>query len=678
MADLSQYSTEELVRMREAAQARKSSEAETSSKYDLSQAKTEDLLAYKEQLERQKLQEEGRQRVKTAAAAPDEYVEVPVYGPDGAATGTTERVLKAKIDPVGRGAMTMLPFGEDIGAMSRAGATPFSEEGRAAISLEKDIMAGEREATKEMSPGAYRLGQAAAIVPQLYMPMGLAGKATGFAGKTALGALEGAGYGAAMGFGEGNTLEERLAAAKSGGIGGGIIGGALGRFAAPAEKAAAPVIPESVRAAERLGVDLPYYAVTDSPALQRATKVSESIPFAGEPVAAAREKATAQLGDAVDALVPSMTKEDAGKKIAEGIKGWMTSGVREKAKNAYDEVANLFENVNATKPLENTRNAIADIMAKRAGAKLEGTTPAIDLVLPAAKSGEGITYEGAKTLYTELRQLRSENMIKGVKDANVDRLYNALKNDVLDIAEAAGGEPARFFLQKADRQYQQMSMMREQLAKIVGKKDEAISDEKIFSNLFNAAKEGGSANNKLVQRAITVMDKNALKAFQAGILAKMGRDADGNFSPARWLGPSGINSLSPRSKAMIFKDEPKLLQALSDVTAVSERFKNLNKFGNPSGTSQSSWGVASLGAGYADPVSTLTALAGANGFTRIISKPATAQGFADWARRYENFVRNPTQQAGRLAYRAGLELNKTIAQETGKKVDVNAKLKLNP
>jgi hypothetical protein len=412
--------------------------------------------------------------------------------------------------------------------------------------------------------------------------------------------------------------------------------------------------------------------------MQRATKLSESMPFAGEPVAAAREKATTQLGDAVDALIPSTTREDAGRKIGEGIKGWMTSGVREKAKNAYDEVTGLFENVNATKPLDNTRNAIADIMAKRAGAKLEGTTPAIDLLLPAAKSGDGLTYEGAKTLYTELRQLRSENRIKGVQDANVEKLYDALKNDVLDIAEAAGGEPARFFLQKADRQYQQMSMMREQLAKIVGKKDEAISDEKIFSNLFNFSKEGGSANNKLVQRAITVMDKPSLKAFQAGVLAKMGRDAEGNFSPTRWLGPSGINSLSPRAKAMIFKDEPQLLQALNDITAVSERFKNLNKFGNPSGTSQSSWGIASLGAGYADPVSTLTALAGANGFTRIISKPATAQGFADWARRYENFVKNPTQQAGRIAYRAGLELNKTIAQETGKKVDINERLKLKP
>ena len=223
-----------------------------------------------------------------------------------------------------------------------------------------------------------------------------------------------------------------------------------------------------------------------------------------------------------------------------------------------------------------------------------------------------------------------------------------------------------------------MSLMREQLAKIVGKREEAVSDEQIFNRLFNASKEGGSANNKLVQRAITVMDKDSLKAFQAGILAKMGRDADGNFSPARWLGPSGINSLSPRSKAMIFKDEPKLLQALNDVTAVSDRFKNLNKFGNPSGTSQSVFGGMSIAGMISNPVKTLAAIAGANGFSRIMSKPATAQGFADWARRYENFVRYPTEQSGKLAYKAGQQLNRIIAEEAGKKVDVNSYLNKAP
>jgi hypothetical protein len=629
-------------------------------------------------LERQTLRAEGRRAVEESAAAPRQSVEMPSYDPMGNPIGTTEMVQRPdKYDPIGRGAMSMLPFGEDIGAMGRAGALPFTEEGRAAIARQKMIMEGEREANQEAYPGAYRLGQAAAIVPQLYLPMGLAGKGTTALGKTALGATEGALYSGVTGLGEGVTAEERLKSGALGTLVGGTLGGALGRFAAPAEKAA-PVIPESVQAAERLGVELPRYATTESPMLQRATKIAENVPFAGEAAIAARQRATDSLENAIDNLVPKMTTEESGRKIGEQIKNWMTAGVRKQADEAYTEVRSLFTNPDITAPLENTRNAIADVMAKRASAKLKGSTPAIDLVLPAAQSGEGLTYEGAKTLYTELRNLRSENMVKGVKDTNVDKLYNALKNDVLDIAEEAGGEPARFFLQKADRDYRAMSNMRDKLQKIVGKTDEAVSDEQIFTRLYNAARTGGSANNQLLQRAINVMDPQGLKSLQAGILAKMGRDAEGNFSPDRWLGPQGISGLSQRGKAMIFKDEPKLVQALNDVSEVSRRFKNLNKYGNPSGTGQTLLGGASVAGLFADPVTTLASIAGGNVFTRVMSKPATAESIANWSRRYETYVRNPTKVAGRALYEAGLPVSRALTSETGKPVDINKQLKLNP
>ena len=621
--------------------------------------------------ERQQLQAEGRRSVEESMKAEPEYIEVPEYDAAGTYIGTTRTLKPSKADPIGRGAMTMLPFGEDIGAMSRAGALPFTEAGHEAITKERMKMEGEREAAREAYPGAFQVGQAAAIVPQLYLPMGLAGKGTTALGRTGLGALEGALYGGATGFGEGVTAEERMGSAGMGALIGGGLGGALGRFAAPAERTGAAV-PESVRASERLGVDLPYYAITDSPMLQRATKIAENVPLAGEAAITARQRATTSLEEAIDNLVPKMTTEEAGQKIGGQIKNWMTVGVRKEAAEAYDEVKNLFTKADATAPLENTRNAIADVMAQRAGAKLKGSTPAIDLVLPAAQSGEGLTYEGAKTLYTELRNLRSENLIKGVKDANIDKLYNALKNDVLDIAEAAGGEPARFFLQKADREYRAMSNMRDKLQKIVGKTDEAVSDEQIFNRLYGAARTGGMANNKLLQRAISVMDPQGLKAFQAGILSKLGRDAQQNFSPDRWLGPQGISGLSQRAKAMIFKDEPELLRALNDVTEISRRFKNLNKFGNPSGSGQTILGGASLYNVFSDPISVIAGIGGGNVFTRVMSRPASARDIANWSRRYENYVKNPTRVTGEALYRAGIPVSRVFADETGQDVDVNA------
>jgi hypothetical protein len=55
-----------------------------------------------------------------------------------------------------------------------------------------------------------------------------------------------------------------------------------------------------------------------------------------------------------------------------------------------------------------------------------------------------------------------------------------------------------------------------------------------------------------------------------------------------------------------------------------------------------------------------------------MSKPASAKAFADWSRRYETFVRNPTRVTGNLAYRAGENVSRYISKETGKPVDFNA------
>ena len=641
---------------------------------DFSKMNDADLKAFIAQAsmtDRDKLRAEGRQRVLQEKPDEPDYVDVPVYGPDGAETGLTERVEKKRTGAFGAGVMSTLPFGEDIGAFTRS-----LSSGRT-MAEEKDIGEGVKQALKERDPYTYRTGQVGGFLPSLALPMGLAGRAAGFVGKTALGALEGAGYGGVMGFGEGNTLEERMAHAKRGATVGGVLGGALGRFAGETAPAAAPQVSDAVAAAERLGVELPRYATTENTILQGMTPISGAVLGARGPIIAAREKATKQLGDAVDALVPrSASVEQAGQSINEGLQNWITVQSKKDADAAYGEVRGLFENPDALTPLENTRDTIAKIMAERGEAAL-GSTPAIDTLLPAVQKNSGVTFDGAKTLYTELRNLRSENLIKGVNDANVERLYSALKQDVMNAAENAGGEPARFFLQKADAAYAKDMAVKEQLQKLVGAKGDK-ADEAVFNGLFNAAKNGGSANNKLVQQAITIMGPEQLKMFQAGILSKIGRDVDGAFSPNKWLGNQGINSLSDRAKAMIFKDEPELLKALEDVTAVSQRFKNLDKYGNPSGTSQVSAGVGMLGGLWLEPISVLTTLAGGNAFSRIMSKPDTAKSAADWARRYETYVRNPTYVTGRNVYRAGVTLNQVLSSEAGKPVDVNARLNIQP
>ena len=183
---------------------------------------------------------QGKQRAQQRMAAPEEYVDVPVYGPDGAATGATERVLKPKADPLGRGALDVLPFGADI-AMLVKGYAPGSDE----YAHEKERFGGESEAAKEAYPSGYRLGQAGSIAAQMIalrrlplpgaswgaeaLPEGAAlGEKVVQAGQRIAGAgAGGATLGGIGGLGEG-TGWERLKGAAIGAPVGALVGTGLG------------------------------------------------------------------------------------------------------------------------------------------------------------------------------------------------------------------------------------------------------------------------------------------------------------------------------------------------------------------------------------------------------------------------------------------------------------------
>ena len=183
---------------------------------------------------------QGKQRAQQRMAAPEEYVDVPVYGPDGAATGATERVLKPKADPLGRGALDVFPFGADI-AMLGKGYAPGSDE----YAHEKERFGGESEAAKEAYPSGYRLGQAGSIAAQMIalrrlplpgaswgaeaLPEGAAlGEKVVQAGQRIAGAgAGGATLGGIGGLGEG-TGWERLKGAAIGAPVGALVGTGLG------------------------------------------------------------------------------------------------------------------------------------------------------------------------------------------------------------------------------------------------------------------------------------------------------------------------------------------------------------------------------------------------------------------------------------------------------------------
>jgi hypothetical protein len=249
----------------------------------------------------------GRQAVKESLTTSPGYFEQPVYDAMGNAMGPTEYVMKgSKADPIGRGAMSVFPFGADIAAMSRSGALPMS----AAHSAEKERIAGEGEAAQEAYPKPYMTGQAGSLAAQLLalrklplpgskmgtaaLPEGatLGQQAGAFGARMVGGGLGGATMGGAMGLGEGNELGERLKNAGTSALVGGAlgaaavpaveglvggIGGAYNKFVAPVvQRARASFNPEKV-AGEQVGSTL-------SKGRQATNAEFEDLVAKGEPV----------------------------------------------------------------------------------------------------------------------------------------------------------------------------------------------------------------------------------------------------------------------------------------------------------------------------------------------------------------------------------------------------------
>jgi hypothetical protein len=115
-----------------------------------------------------------------------------------------------------------------------------------------------------------------------------------------------------------------------------------------------------------------------------------------------------------------------------------------------------------------------------------------------------------------------------------------------------------------------------------------------------------------------------------------------DFSPDRFL--SAYGKMSKEGRDILFRSGGKanLAGSLDDIAAVSTRFKELQKFSNPSGTGQTVSGAYAGSSLFADPLSTITTLLGGRIAAEILSRPDRAASLAHWSRSYERLARNPS------------------------------------
>lgn len=421
--------------------------------------------------------------------------------------------------------------------------------------------------------------------------------------------------------------------------------------AAPVAEAVQELKPgqQVVAAADRLSqtgapVQVPKAVATDSMPVQQIAAATSNVPVAGTPLVKAAEKTIEQLGTKADEVSQGYgggaSVANTGETVKSGIKDWITGESAANASKLYNKVDELIDPAVMT-PLEATRGVVAEIAAKRSSAALS-SGKATDAVLEAVQRADGLTYDGVKTLRTNVGEMLKGGILpEGMSASELDKIYGALSKDLATSVQEAGGPAASSAFNRANQYYKLASDRREALAKIIGSDGNAPA-ETVFSRLEAMAGSTSRADVSKLWQARKAMSEGDWNEFASTVVSRLGRDVEGNFSPQRFV--TAYGKISGQGKSVLFRSAGKseLAAHLDDIAAVSSRFKELQKFANPSGTARAGLGGL-IGAGaFAEPLTTLTTVLGGRAVAMALASPAGASSIAKWSRANEALVKSPS------------------------------------
>lgn len=177
------------------------------------------------------------------------------------------------------------------------------------------------------------------------------------------------------------------------------------------------------------------------------------------------------------------------------------------------------------------------------------------------------------------------------------------------------------------------------------------------------ARAGGSGDlKKLAQARAAIGDDWGDVA--SAVVAKLGRNADGEFSPALFIRDYG--RLTKGAKNVLFsgKGNAGQRQALEDIATISRKFQStISRFQNTSLTGNSILATMGLGGAFANPIAALSGAAGGLTTSFILSRPVTAKAAAHWSRAYLAAATSTNRAALVTLQQAGRQLIDAMRKE---------------
>jgi hypothetical protein len=559
----------------------------------------------------------------------------------------------------GYGVIKGIPGGSKIAAAGNAGigwlARKADEYGLLNEDQKKAVAGLPQDYTSASEALATKGGQAAEAHPWLYaggqsLPMIMTPGAA-----TAKGAAI---YGGALGAGEGESVGGSLVKGTLGAAGG-AGGAALANSVLPAVGGVARQT--ILDAAKRLNVTMPRYSV-GLPITQMAGKLGFSIPGAAAPLEEGTAKSIEGLGDAATQAAAGATTRGAGKTASTSLKNW----IGPTSQNIVDQryaYANSLMNQRVQSPISNTVGAFNQIMGKRGAYGEKMTGPVAKLIQDANNVPGGLTYNAMKDLRTRLGSLTdSWGQVgpKELEDNEVEHLWGALSGDLTNAARRAGGQDAVDANNTASATFKAITDNRQRLQELLGGSKMDAQPENVFGNIQAAAQPGKAGDLDLLQRAQQAVPANDWDQISRGFVSNLGRDpTDGSFSTARFL--TGYSKIDDKAKDILFNQNPALRQNLDDLATVSQQWKSLGRYANPTHSGMHAVGPVAMVEGARHPAEAITAFLGFKAMGKFLASPAGSGAVTNWTRAVGSGNAEAIRNAAvRTAATAGAQLGAKI------------------
>ncbi len=392
--------------------------------------------------------------------------------------------------------------------------------------------------------------------------------------------------GIAAGYGYGEGAGDSIKGAAIGGAGGALIGGALplagkGLSAAYNFATKRPVIAggqqiADAAAAENIPISRPFL---DPSVRNKVTYLDTTA--RGAPIiqgalgdtANAIETRAATLGkggNVVDAYEGGQAIQKAGKGYITRAKS-LTDRLYDRAKSAVPEGVTI-EPANAVAEIDRNIAELSKTPTVNAGTIKYLQDLKTDFSKP-------LDIDALRGMRTNMRgQINERNLTHTDAERRVIGVLEAASRDIqTQLAEKAPMAGARYA--RADAAFKgKQDKIKNVIQTFLGPRNANIPPEQAFSRLESMARSRG--NSQGLQSMVGEMDKADVRDIAATFADSLGKDAAGDFSPARFIAHAG--KLSPRARRIIFGDEG--AETISNLVKVSNAFRKVSAMANHSGT----------------------------------------------------------------------------------------------